>query len=162
MDMGPLRLGLAAGAALSAGASIEHCLQHSVAQRRRQWPAKLCRRQAIEGYRHRAARNPQRLGDRPLGGATLVLEAQDLSYTSHRHSLGWHRLPPPVIIVTSRAILPPSGRAIATPRVAGFKLEWPTSNRNRWPTLLRNQWPACSGISTLSCRMQTWPPSTSN
>src|SRR5215471_19328844 len=50
--------------------------------------------------------------------------------------------------MTSRGILPPSGRAIATPRVAGFKSEWPRSNRNRWPTSLRNQWPPCSGIST--------------
>jgi hypothetical protein len=51
--------------------------------------------QAIDSYGHGAARNPQRLGDRPLSGATLVLEAQDLSYTSHRHSLGWHRFPHP-------------------------------------------------------------------
>ena len=45
------------------------------------------------------------------------------SYTSHRHSLGWHRFPPPVIIMTSRGILPPSGRAIATQG-------WPASNRS--------------------------------
>src|SRR5438445_13870277 len=40
IDMGPIRPGLAPRATLGAGASIEHRLQHSVGQRRRQWPAK--------------------------------------------------------------------------------------------------------------------------
>jgi hypothetical protein len=52
------------------------------------------------------------------------------------------------MVMTSRGALPPSGRAITTHGVAGFKLEWPRSNRNRWPTSFRNQWPTCSGIST--------------
>lgn len=56
--------------------------------------------------------------------------------------------------MTSKGILPPSGRAIATPRMAGFKSEWPRSNRNRWPTSFRNQWPACSGISSRNALRQ--------
>ncbi len=81
-DMGPIRLGLAPRAALAAGAGIAHRLQNSVAQRCRQRPAQLRRRQAIEGYSHRAARNPQRSGDRPVRRTALVLEARDLSYAS--------------------------------------------------------------------------------
>ena len=50
---------------------------------------------------------------------------------------------------------PPSGRAIATPGVAGFRTEWSTSRRNRRPTssrneaadLLRNQHARSSGRS---------------
>ena len=93
VDVRPVRFGFASRAALRAGASIKHRFQNPVAQRGRQRPAKFCRRQAIERHRHRAARNPQRSGDRPVCGTALVLEAQDLSYASHRHSLGWHRSP---------------------------------------------------------------------
>jgi hypothetical protein len=146
-DMGPVRLGLAPRAAVAAGAGIEHRLQNSVAQRCRQRPAKLRRRQAIEGYSHHAARNPQRSGDRPVGRAALLLEARDLSYASHRHSLGWHRSPP-VMIMTSKGASPAQWSSDRHPRVAEFKSESPSSNRNRWPTSFRNQWPACSGISS--------------
>ena len=61
----------------------------------RQRPVKFRRRKAIEGHGYRAARNPQRSGNRPVRGTALVLEAQDLAYASHRHSLGWHRFPRP-------------------------------------------------------------------
>src|ERR1700730_15455693 len=50
------------------------------------------------------------------------------------------------MVMTSRETLPPSGRAITTSRVTGFKSEWPRSNRNRWPTSFRNQWPTSPGI----------------
>ena len=44
MDVGPVRFGLASRAALGTGAGIKHRLQHPVAQRRWQRPAKLRRR----------------------------------------------------------------------------------------------------------------------
>ena len=93
MDVRPIRLGLAPHAALTAGAGVEHRLQHPVAQRCRQRPAQRRRRKTVEGHRHCAARNPQRSGDRPVRRAAFMLETQDLAYPSHRHSLGWHRLP---------------------------------------------------------------------
>ena len=83
MNVRPFRLGLAPRAALGAGAGIEHRLQHPLAQRRRQRPAKLRRGKAIEGHGHRAARNPQRSSNRPVCGTAFVLKAQDLSYASH-------------------------------------------------------------------------------
>src|SRR5713226_3788538 len=110
--------------ALGAGAGIEHRLQHSLTQRRRQRPAKLRRGKAIKGRGHRAARNPQRSSNRPVCGTAFVLEAQDLSYASHRHSLGWHRSPRSSFLRRAESRAPPSGRAIATPQ------GWPTSNRN--------------------------------
>src|SRR5262249_33669358 len=61
---------------------------------------------AFEGERHRTARNAKRAGNPSFGHAALVLEAQDLSYSSHRHSLGWHRLPRLSIPTTSKRRLP--------------------------------------------------------
>ncbi len=124
MDVRPFRLGLASRAALGAGAGIQHRLQHSLAQRCWQRPAKLRRRKAIEGHGHRAARNPQRSGNRSVRRTAFVLEAQDLSYASHRHSLGWHRSPRSSFLRRAESRAPPSGRAIATPQGR------PTSNRN--------------------------------
>ena len=148
MDVRPIRLGLAPHAALTAGAGVEHRLQHPVAQRCRQRPAQRRRRKTVEGHRHCAARNPQRSGDRPVRRAAFMLETQDLAYPSHRHSLGWHRLPhsswPRRAQEPSR---PAVERSPPLPGVADFKSEWPSSNRNRGPTSFRNQWPACSGIS---------------
>jgi hypothetical protein len=97
VDKGPVRLGLAPHPLLAAGAGIEHRLEHAVAQRRRKWPRQAGRGDAIEGQRHRAAGDPQGSDDRPVGGAALVLEPQDLPYASHRHPLGWHPAPPPVV-----------------------------------------------------------------
>jgi superfamily II DNA/RNA helicase len=71
-----------------------------------------------------AARNPQRSSNRPVCGTAFVLEAQDLSYASHRHSLGWHRSPRSSFLRRAESRALPSGRAIATPQ------GWPTSNRN--------------------------------
>ncbi len=124
MDVRPFRLGLASRAALGARAGIQHRLQHSLTQRRRQRPAKLRRGKAIEGHGHRAARNPQRSGNRSVRRTAFVLEAQDLSYASHRHSLGWHRSPRSSFLRRAESRAPPSGRAIATPQ------GWPTSFRN--------------------------------
>src|ERR1700757_2791086 len=95
MDMRTIRFGFATQALQRASAGIQHRFQHSVRQRCWQRPGKLGSRRALDGERHRAARDANRSGNRSLGRATLVLEAQDLSYTSHRHSLGWHRLPRP-------------------------------------------------------------------
>jgi hypothetical protein len=83
---------------------------------------------------HRAARNPQRLANRPLVAPHSCLRRRIFVHVAS--TLGWHQTPP--VIMTSREILPLSSRAIATPRVAGFKSEWPRSNRNRWPTSFRN------------------------
>jgi hypothetical protein len=58
-------------------------------------------------------------------GAGLVRRAQDLSDSSHRHSLGWHRSPRSSACDEQSAEPPPSGRAIANPLPG-----WPTSNRN--------------------------------
>jgi hypothetical protein len=125
MHMRPVRLGLAPEALLGAGAGIQHRLEHAIAQRLRERPRQTGRGDAIEGERHRAAGNPQRSADRPVGGAASVLEPQDLSYASHRHPLGWHRLPRPSLVRDGQeAADPPSGRATATLK------GWPTSHRN--------------------------------
>src|SRR3954463_8952690 len=77
-----------------------------------------------------------------------MLQTQDLSYASHRYSLGWHRLPPPSLVRDEQEPADPSSdRATATRRVADFKSGWPTSRRNRWPASSRNRWPTCPGIS---------------
>ena len=129
-------------------AGIEHRLQHALAQRLRQRPGKPRRGKTVEGERHGAAGNAERARDRPVAGTAGMLQAQDLAHTSHRHSLGWHRLPHPSLVRDGQeAADPPSGRATTTPRVADFKSEWPTSRRNRWPASSRNQWPTCPGIS---------------
>jgi hypothetical protein len=60
--------------------------------------------------------------------------------------------PPPVMIMTSRGALPPSGRAITTSQVADFKSEWPRLNRNQWPPSFRKQWPTSPGISTYAAK----------
>jgi hypothetical protein len=150
MDVRPIRFGFATQALQRASAGIQHRFQHSVGQHCWQRPGKLGSRRALEGERHRAAGDANRSGYRSLARATLVFEAQDLSYTSHRYSLGWHRLPRPSFPTTSkRPLLRPAVERRPHPsRVADFKSEWPRSNRNRWPTSLRNQWPTCSGIST--------------
>src|SRR5215471_7916510 len=152
MDVRPIRFGFATQALQRASASVQHRFHHSVRQRCRQRPGKLGSRRALDGERHRAARDANRSGNRSLGRATLILEAQDLSYTSHRHSLGWHRLPRSSFPTTSkRPLLRPAVERRPHPsRVADFKSEWPRSNRNRWPTSFRNQWPTCSGISNLT------------
>ena len=93
MDVGPIGLGLAPLALLAAVAGIQHRLQHPVGQRRRQRPAQARRRGPLQGQRDGAARQAQRAGDLPVAGAAFVLQAQDLAYASHRHSLGWHRSP---------------------------------------------------------------------
>jgi len=126
MDMCPIRLGFATPALRRAGAGVQHRFQHAVRQCCRQRPGKPRGRGAFEGESHRAAGDPERASNRPFGRATLVFEAQDLSHTSHRHFLGWHRLPRPSFPTTSRKAAPrPAGRATTPP------LErWPTSNRN--------------------------------
>ena len=123
VDMGPIRLGLATRSLGTAGAGIQHRLQRPVAQCRRQRPAKLRGGNPLEGERDGAARHPDRARNGSLGGAAFVLEAQNLAYPSHRHSLGWHRLPR-----SSR-----SRRAQSRPAQRSSDHHppgWPTSNRN--------------------------------
>ena len=153
VDMGPVRLRLPPEALLAARAGIEHRLQHALAQRLRQRPGKPRRGKTVEGESHGAAGNAERARDRPVAGTTGMLQAQDLAHASHRHSLGWHRLPHPSLVRDGQeAADPPSGRATTTPRVAEFKSEWPTSRRNRRPASSRNQWPTCAGIGGRSGR----------
>ena len=114
MDIGPIGLGLAPCALLVAMAGIQHRLEHPVGQRRRQRPAQIRRRGTLHGQRDGAAREAQRSGDLPVAGAAFVLEAQDLAYSSHRHSLGWHRSPTRRFQRRAERRAPPSGRALAT------------------------------------------------
>jgi len=93
MDIGPIGLHLAPRTLLTAVAGIQHRLQHTVGQRRRQGPAQTRRRNPLQRQRDGAARDAQRPGDLTIGSATFVFEPQDLAYSSHRHSLGWHRSP---------------------------------------------------------------------
>ena len=161
VDMGPVRLRLPPEALLAARAGIEHRLQHALAQRLRQRPGKPRRGKAFEGESHGAAGNAERARDRPVARTAGMLQAQDLAHASHRHSLGWHRLPRPSLVRDGQeAADPPSGRATTTPRVADFTSEWPTSPRN--------QWPACPGRAGLvperdagaeSRGSQEWPDS---
>jgi hypothetical protein len=117
VHMGPVWLGLAPEALLGSSAGVEHCLQHALAQPVRPRPGEPGRGDALEGERNRAPGHAQGPRDRPVAGAACVLEAQDLPYTSHRHSLGWHRLPRPSLARDGQeeAASPPSGRAI-TPK----------------------------------------------
>ena len=78
MHLRPVRLALPTTALPAAVAGVEQGFQHAVAQRLRQRPCQARRRHAIERQRHRAARDAQRARHRPVGGAALVLEAQDL------------------------------------------------------------------------------------
>jgi hypothetical protein len=115
-----MRFGFATQAVQRARAGIQHRFQYSVGQRCWQRPGKLGSRRALDGECHRAARDANRSGNRSLGRATLVLEAQDLSYTSHRHSLGWHRLPRPSFPHHEQKAAPsPSGRPTAPPSKGG-------------------------------------------
>ena len=151
MDIGPIGLRLAPRALLTAVAGKQHRLQHAVGQRRRQWPAQTRRRDPLQRQRDGAAREAQRPRDLTIGRATFVFEPQDLAYSSHRHSLGWHRSPRLSSPRQAELRVPPSGRALATPpRVADFKSEWPRSNRNQRPTSFRNRWPTSAGIRTYS------------
>src|SRR5262249_5431136 len=77
----------------------------------------------LQGHRHGAACQTERSGDLPVA-RPAVLQAQDLAYASHRHSLGWHRSPRSSFL-TSRA---PSTRP-AVERLPPSQ-GWPTSNRN--------------------------------
>ena len=162
VDMGPVRLRLPPEALLAAPAGIEHRLQHAFAQRLRQRPSKPRRSKTVEGESHGAAGNAERARDRPVAGTTGMLQAQDLAHASHRHSLGWHRLPHPSLVRDGQeAADPPSGRATTTQRVAEFRSEWPTSRRNRWPASSRNQWPTWAGIDMCAgvCRRAwRWRP----
>ena len=82
-----------------------------------------------------------RLSDRTIArsvAATFVLEAQNLPYSTHRHSLVWHRSPRLPSQRRAGGRRPLSDRAARHPRahegVAG-------SVRNRWPASYRKQWP---------------------
>ena len=143
MQRRPVRLGLAPGAGRDAGADEQQRLERGIAQRRRQRPDQAGRRRVPHVVAHRAARHHRAARDRPVAGAAAMLLAKDLSDTTHRRSLGWHRLP-------SWLRREPMRESARDPG------GWPTSNRNRWPTSSRNQWPAsnrnpwpaCVGIST--------------
>jgi hypothetical protein len=92
--------------------------QHTVAQRRRQRPAQTRCRDALQGRRHPAARDAQRSGDRPVGCTTCMLAAQDLPYSSHRHSLGWHRSPRSLLSRRAERRAPPRRSSAVTPFAA--------------------------------------------
>src|SRR3954452_13598170 len=149
MDTGPVRLPLPPETLPGAGAGIEHALEHAVAQRLRQRPGETRRGETLEREGHRAAGDAERSRDRPVARPAGMLQTQDLSYASHRYSLGWHRLPHPSLVRDEQEPADPSSdRATATRRVADFKSGWPTSRRNRWPASSRNRWPTCPGISS--------------
>ena len=59
MHVGPIGLGLAPCALLTAVTGIQHCLQHAVAQRRRQRPAQARRPDPLQGHGDGAARQAQ-------------------------------------------------------------------------------------------------------
>jgi hypothetical protein len=119
MDKRPIGLGLAPLSWPGALPGIEHRLQHAVGQCRRQWPAQTGRCDALQGQPDGAARNPQRSGDRPVGRSAFVLEAQDLPYSTHRHSLGWHRSPCSSFGRRAERRATPSVRAPAIPSRGG-------------------------------------------
>src|SRR5487761_419283 len=147
MDVGPIGFGFAPRALLAAMAGIQHRLQHPVAHRRRQRPAQPRRRGALQAQRDGAARQAQRPRDLPVAGAALVLQAQNLSYATHRHSLGWHRSPRSSLADKQSAEHRPAvERLPPLLGVADFKSEWPRSNRNQWPTSFRNRRPTSPGI----------------
>ena len=154
MDIDPIGLGLAPRALLAAVAGIQHRLQHAIGQRRRQRPAQPRCGGALQAQPDGAARQAQRPGNLPVA-RPAVLQAQDLAYASHRHSLGWHRSPRSSFL-TSRApcAAQRSSACHPFPGVADFKSEWPRSNRNQWPTSFRNRRPTSPGI----CSSKHDPP----
>jgi len=118
--MGPIGLAPAPAAGPGSGAGEQHRLEHAVGERLRQGPGQAGSRSPFERKGDGGARDADGTGDRPVGGPTGVLEAQDLSETSHRHSLGWHRV---LLVKARRSAVQPSSRAIATHKAAGFILE---------------------------------------
>jgi hypothetical protein len=127
MDVGPIRLCLGPGALLTVVAGLQHWLQHAVGQRRRQWPA-----QAADAARCNVSPTVLRArrSDRTIPrSVAFVLEAQNLPYSTHRHSLVWHHLPRLPSQRQAGGRRPLSDRAARHPRahegVAG-------SVRNRW------------------------------
>ena len=152
VHLDPVGLGLAPLPRHRPGAGEQQRLQRPVREPLRQGPSQPSRHHPVQAEPRRAARHPHRARNRPVGGARLLLQPQDLSYASHRHSLGWHR--PPLASCAKGTRLPPSGRATTHPRkgVADFRSEWPTSSRNYRPTSFWNGWPTCPGIRKLITR----------
>jgi hypothetical protein len=96
MDMGPTGAGLATRSLCMARAGVKRCLQHPVGHCHWQPPAQL----HCAAIRPRVSATVVRatLIERAIARSVtpLALEAQDLAYPSHRHSLGWHQLPGPL------------------------------------------------------------------
>src|SRR6516164_2193542 len=125
MDIGPIGLRLAPRTLLAAVAGIQHCLQHTIGQRRRQRPAQTRRRDPLQRQRDGAARDAQRPSDLAVAGATFVLQAQDLAYSFVASTLSrLPSVPPLVMTATSSApITTQRSSACTPPRVADFKSE---------------------------------------
>jgi hypothetical protein len=123
MDLRPIRLVLVPLPRLRAAQRREQQrFQARIGQRRRQRPDQPGRRNAVETQTHRAPCKADRHRDRAVGGAELILQPQDLTHSSHRHSLGRHWSPSrPDEKKTAHL---PSGRATPPPQ------GWPTSDRN--------------------------------
>src|SRR6266702_3742196 len=90
----------------------------------------------------------------PIDRATLLFEAQDLSY-SRIDTLSAGIGSPPSFSRRAKPVPNQRSGDEATSRVADFKSEWPRSNRKRWATSFGNQWPTCSGISTSDHELPT-------
>ena len=151
MDGQPIRLGLAPRAGRAAGAGEQQRFQRRFAERRRQRPAEPGRRSARQVVTHGAARYTRAARDRPVAGAALMLQAENLSDTTHRRSLGWHRLPPSLtrdgsLCGQPQAERPPpqGGRLqigidgrFRSEQVAGFKSESAADFKLEWVADLR-------------------------
>src|SRR3954454_25362523 len=111
MHMSPIGLRLAPAARLPPGAREQHRLEHAIAEHVGQRPAQSGCRRALYVERDRRARDADRPSNRSVGSAAGMLQPQDLSDTSHRHSLGWHRV---LLVETRRPAALTSGRAITT------------------------------------------------
>ena len=149
----PIRRALAAHAGRRSCLDEEQRVQHRIGQRCRQRPAQARGRGTGRIIAHRTARQPGAAGDRAVARAPLLLQAKDLSDTTHRHSLGWHR-PLPGDEEWSlcgnqneSARQPRGGRLqigiggrLRLEQVAGFKSESATDFVSEWAAdLRRNQ-----------------------
>src|SRR5262249_5870538 len=92
-------------------------------------------------------------------------QTQYLPDATHRHSLGWHRLPflgrprePMRFNQRSSAATQQGGADFKSESVADLdRNEWPTSNRNQWHASNRNGWPTSVEIrSSRKARCCPW------
>ena len=150
-----LVMSVAPRACRRAAAHEQQRLQRRAGQPFGQRPDQAGRDRPASVVAHRAARQPRAARDRPVA-QPFGPQPQYLPDTSHRHSLGWHRLSPcrPGSLCGSTRDRAPAIHSVAdfkSESVADFRRNrWPASNRNQWPTSNRNRWPTCSGIRIFS------------